>query len=226
MVKKLITEISEADFRKLDIKVHRNERIVLSENIPGHPLCQFKMVERSINEILDEQIALTLKSGYASDLMDLQTAVTIAIHEPDGYYLDKYMNRFTGAQDFQIGWGIRHLYSTRDYYEAHEDYWRVSKRETKVIYRIMLDEKWADQFVLKHKTEKQPWPYDFLPEPGMRDDYTKAELHIDFELDGEKWIERGRSANFYYEHSQAIIPVDKDGHKIEPAWKKDVKSVN
>lgn len=225
MIKKLITEISESDFRKLDIKVHRNERVVVSENIPGHPVCKFEMVERSLNEILDEQIALTLKSGYASDLMDLKTPVTIAVHEPDGYYLDKFMNRFTGAQDFQIGWGIRHLYSTRDYYEAHEDYWRVSKKETKVIYRITLDSHWTDEFILKHKTDIKPWPYDFLPE-GVSPDYSSADLHIEYELDGEIWVERGRSAYFYYEHSQAIIPVDKDGREIEPAWKKDVKSVN
>lgn len=206
MIKKLITEISEEDFRKLDIKVHCNERVQHT----------FKMVEKSINEILDEQIAITLKGGYASDLVDLKTPVTIAIHEPDGYYLDKFMNRFTGAQDFQIGWGIAHLYSTRDYYEAREDYWRVSKKETKVIYRIKLADHWKDEFVLKHRKECKPWPYDYLPEGVSHEDFENATLEIHYDLDDNgEWIERNRTGVFNGKCSSAIIPVDKDGHKIK-----------
>ena len=45
MKKCLITEISEEDFRKLDLKVHRYEKVIISENIPGHPVVQNKMIE-------------------------------------------------------------------------------------------------------------------------------------------------------------------------------------
>ena len=187
MIKRIITEISEEDFRKLNLKVRRNERVVVSENVH-----KFEMVEKSLNEILDNEIKYCLESGYESDLKNLKIPVTIAIHEepteedykefintykglltPDEArnlcrhewtYLDKFMNCFTGAQTFQIGWGISHLYSTRDYYESHEDYWRVSKKETKVIYRVKLSDKWLDKFVLKHKTIYNAWPYDKLPE--------------------------------------------------------------
>lgn len=173
----LITEISENDFRKLDIQVYKYERVVLSENIPGHPVVQFQMVQKSLNDILDEQIEYILEEGYENGLQELSIPVTIAIHNPvspeeimemEGdypnlskekildmcihmnSYLDKYMNRYTGAQTFQIGWGIKHLYSTRDYYEDHEDYWRVKKKETEVIYRVHLNKR---EFELKHKTE-------------------------------------------------------------------------
>lgn len=143
MKKLFITEISENDFKKLNLKVIKTEG-------PG------KYVECSLNDILDKQIQMTIDAGYESDYVDLHTPVTIAIHkECEGSYLsqcylDKFMNQFTGAQSFQIGWGIKHLYSTRDYYECHEDYWRVKKNETEVIYRVHLNER---PFILKHKTE-------------------------------------------------------------------------
>ena len=150
---KFITEISEEDFRKLNLKVMRNERVVLSENIPGHPVCQFMMVEKSINEILDEQITDILKAEYESDLMDLKTPVTIAIANDGDFYCDKYMNMYSGAQTYQIGWGIKHIYSTRDYFQTkNDDYWCVPKRQTKAIYRIHLDESWQKKFVMKHKS--------------------------------------------------------------------------
>ena len=40
------SENSEKDFRALNIKVFRHERVVVSENIPGHPVCQLQMVEK------------------------------------------------------------------------------------------------------------------------------------------------------------------------------------
>lgn len=202
MVKHLITEISEEDFRKLNIKVYRHER---EESEKGS--FRFVMKEHYINDILDKQIKFTLESGYESDLEDLKTPVTIAIHEEptkEDYervrkehpwflasvvkntvlyahsYLDKFMNQYTGAQTFQIGWGIKHLYSTRDYYEMRGDYWRVSKKETKVIYRVHLDEKWQKQFFLKH--------------------YKKIVKNIS----GNQWIET--SYDYNYEKC-AYIPV-------------------
>lgn len=53
-------------------------------------------------------------------------------------YLDKYMNQFTGMQTFQTAENQdeEHIYSTRDYWELHSDYWKVRKCETKAIYLI------------------------------------------------------------------------------------------
>jgi len=56
----------------------------------------------------------------------------------DASYLDKFMNRFSGHQTFQIGCGIEHIYSNRDYWYIADDYWRVKKKETKAIYLIHL----------------------------------------------------------------------------------------
>lgn len=151
MVKHLIKEISEKEFRALNLKVYRHERILEDEK--GS---RFGMAMHYINDILDEEIKYALDSGYEQDLEYLTTPLYIAIHEENNEeysgYLDKFMNRYTGLQTFQIGWGIKHLYSTRDYYEDHEDYWRVNKKETAVIYKITLDSKWLKKFILKHKT--------------------------------------------------------------------------
>jgi len=215
MIKKIITEISEEDFRKLNLRVGRNENVKISENIPGHPLYQMVMTDVSLNDIIDRQIKATVELGTAEAWKDLNTPLTIAIHEPGGYYLDKFMNRFTGAQTYQIGWGIPHLYSSRDYYECRDgDYWRVSKKETKVIYRIRLADHWFDEFVLKHRVLEIDWPYDFLPE-GVSGDYVTAKLccHQDLQENG-KWKEICRTAKFIYGSVVTIIPVDEYGKKI------------
>jgi len=212
MVKKLITEISEEDFRKLDLSVARNERV----EHPNGGNC-FGMVERKVNDILDEVIGKLIESGSEEDLRFLSIPVTIAIHEDDGYYLDKFMNRFTGAQTYQLGVGIAHLYSTRDYYEAHEDYWRVRKDETKVIYRIKLSSAYIDKFVLKHKTEVKDWPYDELPE-GVSPDYDDAKLEIHYDLVNDEFVEVGRTGVFTCGVIKSIMPVDKEGHRIKPDW--------
>ena len=210
MVKQLITDISEEDFRKLDIKVLRNEREEVDERS-----YTFVMREVSLNEIIDRQIRATVESGSESDLNDLNTPLTIAIHEPDGYYLDKFMNRFTGAQSYQLGWGIKHLYSTRDYYEAREDYWKVRKSETKVIYRIKLADHWLKEFVLKHKMEIIDWPFNVLPD-GVSPDYIKGSLVIrnDLEEDGS-WKVVGREARFKYLHMEMRLAVDENGNKLK-----------
>lgn len=210
----LITEISENDFRKLNLKVYRHERREIDERTHS-----FKFIERNINDILDEQIEYALKNGYESDLADLQTPVTIALHKLStgddilsSCYLDKFMNRFTGAQTFQIGWGISHLYSTRDYYEAHEDYWRVKKKETEVIYRVHLNPR---PFVLKHKTVKSDWPYDFLPD-GASPDYKSIKLEVFYDLQPDgNWKEHSRVCHLSYEHCSHYIPVDMNGRKIK-----------
>lgn len=235
MIKKIITDISEEDFRKLDITVHRHEKVT------DGTVTRIMMVPKKLNDILDEEIKCLLESGYESDYADLLTPVTIAIHELpttkdyeyakerfpmmneddlkshllyEFSYLDKFMNQFTGAQTFQIGWGIRHLYSSRDYYESHDDYWKVRKNETKVIYRVKLSDSWLDKFQLKHRKEVHPWPYDFLPK-GVSPKFEHAFLVINLDLkDNDEWVESSRTGEFVYSSSKHVVPVDKDGHEI------------
>lgn len=175
MVKHLIKDISEKDFRKLDIKVYCHERVPVTTTS-----FTFKMVEHSLNEILDKNIEYCLEEGWDFNKKELEMPVYIAIHEENNNeysgYLDKFMNRFTGLQTYQIGFGIRHLYSTRDYYEDHDDYWRVAKKETAVIYRIHLEPR---EFVLKHKKEITQRISDF--------EY--IETTYDLGSNGE-WVER------------------------------------
>ena len=123
-----ITEISESDFRKLNIKVWYME---------NHE----KRYE-NINDMLDEALDIIKGSEFDTDKESLKYPITLAIHIDDGFYLDKILNMYTGPQSFQIGFGIKHIYVTRDYYEVRDrkDYWRVKKNETKAIYRIHLGE--------------------------------------------------------------------------------------
>lgn len=211
MVKHLITEISEEDFRKLDIKVKVHERV----NTPNG--VSIEWVEKSLNNILQDNIDTCLKAGYEEDHANLTLPVTIAIHEDGGYYLDKFMNRFTGAQTYQFAMGIGKLYSTRDYYEMRGDYWKVRKDETKVIYRVKLSDKWLDKFVLKHKTDVENWPFDILPD-GISPDYDSAKLVRHFDKEGDNWIPTGYTGIFEFGTMKQVIPVDKDGNKIEPEW--------
>ena len=211
MIKHLITEISEEDFRKLDLKVKVHRRVSNERN------ANIEWIEQSLNDILQENIDTCLKAGYEEDHAFLTLPVTIAIHEDGGYYLDKFMNRFTGAQTFQLAMGIGKLYSTRDYYEMRGDYWRVKKDETKVIYRVKLSDKWLDQFVLKHKTEVEDWPFDTLPD-GVSPNYDSAKLVRFFDKDGDSWKPTGYTGVFEFNGMKHVVPVDKDGNKIEPDW--------
>lgn len=238
MVKQLITEISEEDFRKLDLVAYK-AKIVDKGEFFSH-----EMVPVKLNDILDENLNYWIKQGYESDLEDLNCPVTIAIHEPftdkdieeimkkfpsltddevkqellfKYSYLDKFMNRYSGAQTYEFAMGIEHLYSTRDYYEMRGDYWRVRKDETKVIYRIKIDKKWLDKFELKHKTDRLPWPYKTFPQ-DVEDGFNSATLEIRYDKVGDKWIERSRCGVFKYgkpNHiSHIVIPVDKNGEAI------------
>ena len=96
-----ITEISEEDFRKLNLFAYK------------HTQNGFEKVD--LNKELDENIKYLLEQGYESDLEDLKCPVTIAIHKenhenPRDYYLDKWMNCFSCPGTYEIGFGIRHLY--------------------------------------------------------------------------------------------------------------------
>lgn len=137
----MICEILEEDFRKLNLK--------------GYKCNKGSYEEVNLNNVLDENINYWIEQGYESDLEDLKYPVTIAIHTGydnpkfDNCYFDKFMDAYSGIKTYELGMGIKHIYSTRDYYEAREDYWRVRKNETKVIYRVHLEPR---EFVLKHKT--------------------------------------------------------------------------
>ena len=229
MVKQLITDISEEDFRKLDVKISRNEKYVSKSPVTGRDVIEWKMTEVSANDVLDIEIDYILNGGHASDMELLEVPVTLAIHEPGGYYLDKFMNRFTGAQTYQLGFGIKHLYSTRDYYECRDgDYWKIRKDETKVIYRIKLDPKWLQLFEVKNKTEIIDWPYDKLPE-GVEPGFVEAKLAIGYyKAEDGSWCESCRTGRFKYSFGRMdIVAVNEDGSRKKPEWEKpDVRSDN
>lgn len=164
-----ITEISEADFRKLNLIGYRNTRVDVDEHS-----YRMEMLPVELNKEIDEYKEYCEGDGkeYREPNYDI---VYVALHtdptEEDikdemktfmfdpknggrrnltrdeafksalfnASYLDKFMNRFTGHQTFQMGFNIDHLYSTRDYFECHDDYWRVKKSETKAIYKVHLD---------------------------------------------------------------------------------------
>lgn len=50
-------------------------------------------------------------------------------------YLDKYLTK-EGSQTYLLATGITKLYSTRDYYECRDEYFRIPKKETSAIYLI------------------------------------------------------------------------------------------
>lgn len=152
-----VTEISEKDFRKLKLKGYFRQRIDVDEK--SHRL---GWVEHDINEKIDEE-----KKEWNKWFKNEAKCIVVAIHKdqklaleyekiwkkslekrdfmvrrdlPDGfYYWDKYLNH-SGASTYQIGCGIDHLYSTRDYWEARGgDYWQVKKNETEAIYIVHLE---------------------------------------------------------------------------------------
>lgn len=194
MEKCYICEISEEDFRKLDLYGYSKDKKI------------------SLVKEYDDNVEYWIKNGYKSDYEDLQYPVTIAIHkepetEPETYYeklnymyFDKFMNRFGGPQSYQLGMGIRHLYSTRDYFEAHGDYWRVKKNETKVIYRITIDPKRLEKFVLRHKEEIFR---------KFNDNHYIEEL-LDLDENGN-WVSRGKyEIEKFSEHGTSIKKYEGD----------------
>lgn len=180
-----ITEISEEDFRKLDLVAY--EQVWVS-NPDGSKSIIWKKV--SLNEILDRNIEYWLERGYETDKYDLTLPVTVAIHvengpEPSDYYFDKYMNHYSMPATYEFAMGIPHIYTTRDYYMMKGDYWRVKKNETKALYRIHLDEKHLDRFVLKHKSE-----IHLLHDTDLNvyNHYIERNYDLDEESEEESWI--------------------------------------
>lgn len=228
MIKRIITEISEEDFRKLNL-VGRTRKM-------DRTLRKMVTTEVKLNDVLDREIQFLLETGTGKSFKSLALPVTIAIHEPypksfynkmraampnntdeevKDYcesvymYFDKFMDRLTGPASFEVGIGIKHLYSTRDYYEARDDYWRVNKKDTKVIYRINLSPEWLSKFELKHKTEIMDWPYNVLPD-NVTPDFEKAELHITYRKVNDEWVEEYRSGVFRYDNVTVVTGVTED----------------
>lgn len=230
MIKNIITDISEEDFRKLDITLFTHSVVELDKGF------RYVVKEIHANDVLDETINAMLEDGYESDLTDLSIPITLAIHEDPKedvyeeirkeypaldetavdaiakatcFYFDKFMNHFTAPRNYQIAEGIKHLYSTRDYYEDREDYWRVRKADTKVIYRIRLKDSWKDKFVLKHKVEVKPWDRNILPD-NVSPDYISAVIKTWYDLVDGKWVKSSSVAEFKYERSTYVVPLKED----------------
>ena len=152
----LITEISEQDFRKINLKLWKKTWITTQS---GKKL---GWVEISANSELDSTIQYLLDQGYETDAQNLKLPITLCIHVNNynkedredyygGGYFDKYLNMYTSESTYYMWVGIKHLYSNRDYYFDKEDpICRVRKKETFVIYRIHLEPR---PFVLRHRKE-------------------------------------------------------------------------
>jgi len=206
--KPFITEISQEDFEKLGLKGYQQVKTFDEETGTGH----YEWVEIDLNKQLEEEIQALFCSGTEQSLEFLKCPITVAIHvangpKPDDFYLDKYMDMYSGPTTFEFGVGIKHLYSTRDYFEDKEDYWRVPKRETKAIYRIHIREIWVKHFKLRHKTEIIPYAAD-------KD--TTVEIHIHYDLDEEndKWVETYRSKVTKNGNCKSSVLVDENGNEI------------
>ncbi len=206
--KPFITEISQEDFEKLGLKGYQQVKTFDEETGTGH----YEWVEIDLNKQLEEEIQALFCSGTEQSLEFLKCPITVAIHvangpKPDDFYLDKYMDMYSGPTTFEFGVGIKHLYSTRDYFEDKEDYWRVPKRETKAIYRIHIREIWVKHFKLRHKTEIIPYAAD-------KD--TTIEIHVHYDLDEEndKWVETYRSKVTKNGNCKSSVLVDENGNEI------------
>ena len=157
MINNFVTEISETDFRKLNLIGFKRERID-HEN-----WCSMEFIEKKINDVLDEQKQYCKEQGWTTIVIALhvkpseekiQEAIKanypVVEHSENKYsaarsvvltdysYYDKWLNK-TGATTYQIGCGIEHLYSTRDYWCIKDDYWQVKKKETEAVYLIHLE---------------------------------------------------------------------------------------
>ena len=157
MTNNFVTEISEEDFKKLNLVGYDHKRVEYDT------YNKIEFVPKFLNEVIDENKNFCKENGWST--------IAIAIHtEPteeeiqkalenvnpmlkttvdknkvakefaliNNSYCDKWLNR-QGSSTYVIGCGIEHLYSTRDYWEIKNDYWKVKKRETKAIYIVHLE---------------------------------------------------------------------------------------
>lgn len=157
---KFITEISLEDFKRLNLVGYRNTRVEVDEKS-----YRMEMLPLNLNDLVEENLEFCKENNYHTIAVAIHTdpaeedivrnmnyytfdqngrrqynreeAYKLALF--DCSYLDKFMNRFSGHQTFQIGCGIEHIYINRDWYYIKDDYWQVRKKETKAIYLIHLD---------------------------------------------------------------------------------------
>lgn len=206
----LITEISEKDFRKLDIIGWKHERVYEKEN---SRICHFEWRPYHLNDLLDKEIQSWIDDGYEDDELRLKKPVTLAIHVNNdnkadrehpqgGGYFDKYMNMYSHEATFEFGFGFDHIYSSRDYYYGKGDYWRVKRKETEVIYRIHLEPR---NFVLKHKKVVEFYI----------DDNSYVEVRYERKNADDEWKECGRSIISRNGQMTSITPVDSNNNPIK-----------
>ena len=211
--KPFITEISQEDFERLGLKGYQQVKIFDEKTGTSH----YEWKEIDLNEQLDEEIKALFYSATEQSLEFLKCPITVAIHvangpKPDDFYLDKYMDMFSGPTTFEFGVGIKHLYSTRDYFESKEDYWKVSKRETKAIYRIHIREKWVKHFKLKHYTSISDWPY--IGEEPKKGEKIELPVHYDLDDINDKWVESYRMKVKIRDGATFSVFVDENGNEI------------
>lgn len=168
-MKKFITEISEEDFKKLNLIGYDNERLELDNGS-----YTFEFIKKNLNDRLEEHKKY-LAELILKDKMNLPWIMTVCIHtEPteesvidelnsgrtsvydEAYksclyeysYLDKWMDR-AGHTTYEFGVGLDHLYSTRDKWQAQGwvDYFEVRKKDTKAAYIIHLGGAPEDYYV-------------------------------------------------------------------------------
>ena len=167
-----VTEISEEDFKKLNLVGYDNEKVELDDKT-----LMFTFVKKDLTKVLEEYkaylaeciqegtklpwtIALCLHTEPTEEAIDYnmktfkntktglpytkEEAFNVSLY--DFSYLDKWMDKH-GHTTYEFGIGIDHLYSTRDKWVAHWiDYFEVKKRDTKACYIIHLDGKPEDYF--------------------------------------------------------------------------------
>ena len=110
-----ITEISEEDFRKLNLSGYKCREDIFS-NVK-------KPIYYELNKVLDEYIKFVKATSNKDNQEALKRPVTICVFKDE---------------TFSAIWGIRHLYSTRDYFVSEEDFFKAKKKEIKSLYRIHL----------------------------------------------------------------------------------------
>lgn len=116
MTNKYITEISENDFRKLDLSGYKCREDIFSN--------EKKPIYYELNKVLDEYIEFVKTADDKYDQEALKRPVTICVFEDETFYAT---------------WGIKHLYSTRDYFISEEGFFKAKKKEIKSLYRIHLN---------------------------------------------------------------------------------------
>lgn len=138
MQKTYITEISETDFRKLDLEAYERRKV----KVDGET-SRLEWVKVKMNDIIDKEDEIARENKWAE-----WKSIVIGLHEEPGegedigesgaYYYDKWLTRqgqtyiFGGFDEEDI-----RLYSVRGYWENNsEGYFRVPKSGTRAVYII------------------------------------------------------------------------------------------